>query len=92
MTEAIFFDLWNTILYTPTKNRVGEIIELLGLKDKATFHDVIKKMDETTFIDSDYKIERFFTELCSDYNTQCSSEQADRGAIQGLAPSGDPGR
>ena len=74
MAEAVFFDLWNTLLYCPTRGKVGEIITMLGLEGRVDYHGVIEGMDETIFIDRGYGVERFFKELCSRNNGNCSGD------------------
>jgi HAD superfamily hydrolase (TIGR01549 family) len=75
MAEAVFFDLWNTLLYCPTKDRVREIIATLGLEGKARYLDVIGHMDKTIFIDAEYGLQRMFKELCAQHGTECGAKE-----------------
>jgi len=68
MAEAVFFDLWNTLLYCPTRGKVDAILRLLRLEDKLDYNKVICEMYRTLFVDRSYGVERFFMELCSGNN------------------------
>lgn len=74
MTNAILFDLWNTLLYCPTREKVEEIIEVLGLSEEADYHKVIDEMGATLFTDCDYGEETFFENLCMKNSVECSKE------------------
>jgi HAD superfamily hydrolase (TIGR01549 family) len=74
MVKAIFFDLWNTILYCPTKDRVGKMIGKLGLEGKVGYNGFIDDMEATVFIDSGYAHERLFRRLCEKNGVECGDD------------------
>ncbi|MFH1055346.1 MAG: HAD family hydrolase [Candidatus Altiarchaeota archaeon] len=66
MAEGVFFDLWNTLMYCPTKGMVDEIVRLLGLKGKLDYLELMDEMEETLFVDSGYELEELFRRLCDE--------------------------
>jgi len=80
MPQAIFFDLWNTLLYCPTRERVARIIRVLGLEGKADYRRVIEEMDETVFIDADYTLKEMFMGLCMEHGVECHEDAAGEAA------------
>ncbi len=67
MTDAIFFDLWNTLLYCPTKDMLDKIIERVNLVD-TSYTDLIFRMRETLFIKNDMSFGQFIEGVCSERN------------------------
>jgi putative hydrolase of the HAD superfamily len=65
MAKAVLFDLWNTLLYCPTKDSVSEMLGILGLEGKVTYAMFISEMDRTVFIDPEYALERMCAEVCA---------------------------
>ena len=74
MTEAIFFDLWNTLLKCPTRLKVETMLEQLHLKGKTDYRSVMQAMDETIFRDPSYTIEGLARKLCADYGVECTEK------------------
>jgi HAD superfamily hydrolase (TIGR01549 family) len=68
MAEAVFFDLWNTLLYCPTKERVRDIIACLRLTGKVGYLEVIGHMGKSIFVDGRYGLERMFKEMSEQYD------------------------
>lgn len=80
MPKAIFFDLWNTLLYCPTRERVESIIGVLGLEGRADYRSVIGEMDETVFIDAGYPPQEMFRGLCGKHGVECTGKAASEAA------------
>ena len=74
MASAILFDLWNTIIYCPTRGKIEEIIKLLGLEGKSSYRDIIDRMGETIFVDCDFDAEKFFKGVCQENNVDSTPE------------------
>ena len=81
MSEAVFFDLWNTLLECPTRGKIEEVVKLLGLEEKTDYHSVLESMYETLFVDPAYGEERFFRELCGTHGRICSEEEVRAAAV-----------
>ena len=81
MASAVFFDLWNTLLYCPTPKKIREMIRQTGLEGKADYSEVKDYMDNTLFVRKDYDVERFITDICGKYGVECSQNQL-RGAAE----------
>jgi putative hydrolase of the HAD superfamily len=75
--KAVMFDLWNTLLYCPTRETVEAIIRKLRLGGKADYAEVISRMDGTVFVDPGYGLERVFSELCMERSGDCSQKKVD---------------
>lgn len=73
MPRAVLFDLWNTLLYSPVKERVTDIIKTLGL-GSIEYSTVMEKMDSTVFVNPDYTIEKFLAELCAQNSVECKNQ------------------
>ena len=80
MVKAVFFDLWNTILCCSTKNKVDEIISVLGLSGKVDYCKVMEDMDSKLFVNAEYDIETFLRELCDTYRVRYGSRTLSRAA------------
>lgn len=75
MASAIFFDLWNTLLFCPTRDRVLEMIDALGLGDTLDYDSVIEGMRKTIFVDRDYDFGRLISDLCQDEGVECGERR-----------------
>jgi HAD superfamily hydrolase (TIGR01549 family) len=75
MAKAIFFDLWNTILFCPTRKKVGEMAAVLGLEGKAGYREIIEGMEATTFVDATHTPERLLAELCARHGVDAAPER-----------------
>ena len=63
-SRAIFFDLWNTLLYCPTRGKVKEMLKRVSMESKMDYRSFMDRMESTLFIDAGYDMERFLRELC----------------------------
>ncbi|MBD3387559.1 MAG: HAD-IA family hydrolase [Candidatus Altiarchaeales archaeon] len=75
MAEAVFFDLWNTLIYCPTRSKVEEALKILGLAGKVDYHTAIGEMEDTLFRDGSYDKVSFFRELCERHGLKPSQDR-----------------
>jgi HAD superfamily hydrolase (TIGR01549 family) len=68
MAGAVFFDLWNTLIYCPTRVKVDGMLRRLGLEGRLDYYSIIDRMEDTVFLDSSYTTERFLRELAAENN------------------------
>ncbi|MFH1403330.1 MAG: HAD family hydrolase [Candidatus Altiarchaeota archaeon] len=62
MIDAIFFDLWNTLIYCPTRDRVMDIVRLTGFD--LDYDGFISGLKEKTFTDSRVTVRDFMRDEC----------------------------
>jgi len=60
MVGAVFFDLWNTLVYCPTRDRIEEVISLLGLK--IGYEDFMFGLRPMIFTDSNLGFDDYLKE------------------------------
>jgi len=77
MIKAVCFDLWNTLIYCPTKDRLNEIISLLGLEGRTDYRRIIEDAEKTMFKDSSVNDRKFFEWLCAEHNVKKGVEDID---------------
>ncbi len=72
MPKAIFFDLWNTLIYSPTKDRVEEMRLFLGVdKNKSEFYGVfIEDARNKLMLDRNFDEEKFFAGILKKLNLE----------------------
>ncbi len=81
MAEAVLFDLWNTLLYCPTRERVERMIKLLDLEGKAGYHEVVSAMEKTVFVDRGYSLEEMLDGLCRENDVACGGEVSEAAEV-----------
>jgi len=72
MAKMIFFDLWNTLLYCPTRDRVTVMLKVLGLSPRMSYHQMISEMDSTVFRDCNTELRGVLKSLCEKHNVKTS--------------------
>jgi HAD superfamily hydrolase (TIGR01549 family) len=69
VSRAVFFDLWNTIVYCPTRKRVEEIVKLVGLN--VGYEELMSGVRARTFTDSSIKFSDYLREYLSERSLEC---------------------
>ena len=77
MVDTVLFDLWNTLIYCPTKDRLTEVIKLLGLEGKVDYKRLIEDAEKTMFLDAKFNDRKFFKWVCEKYMVSCDGKKLD---------------
>ena len=80
MVKAVFFDLWNTLLYCPTHGKVDEMLRQVGLGGKLDYGTIMEEMDNKLFTYPDYDIRKFLLELCEEKGVECPRDAIESAA------------
>ncbi|MFH0862793.1 MAG: HAD family hydrolase [Candidatus Altiarchaeota archaeon] len=75
MVKAVFFDLWNTLVYCPTKEKVEEMVSALGLSGRIDYYGFIEELDRTVFVDSELEVEEALIGISRRYGADPSDTQ-----------------
>ncbi len=75
MEKAVFFDLWNTLIFCPTRKKVEEILDLLGLEDD--YEELMTDVRKITFTDKSVKFSDFIRKYLVDHGSNIDEKVFD---------------